>query len=68
MLGKSKCSTRKQGEAACGNLVGSTVKQGQLHPGPTVIQQQSAVIEESTQPVQSDNSWIVKFFKQQQLL
>ena len=37
-------------------------------PRQTVIQQRPAVIEESAQPVRSDNSWIVEFFKQQQLL
>ena len=72
MTDKSKRSTRKQGEVTDGDLVGSTVERGlergQLQPRPTVIQQRPAVIEESTQPVRSDNTWIVEFFKQQQLL
>ena len=68
MTDKLKRSTRKQGEVTDGDLVGSTVEQGQLQPRPTVIQQIPAVIEESAQPVRSDNSWIVEFFKQQQLL
>ena len=33
----------------------------------TVVQQRSAVMEESTQPVRSDTSWIMELFKQQLL-
>ena len=33
-----------------------------------MVQQRSAVMEESTQPVRSDTIWIMELFKQQQLL
>ena len=67
---KPKHSTTKQGEAADGDLVGSTVERAeqlekqQLQSRLTVVQQQSAVMKVSTQPVRSDNSWIMEFFKQ----